>query len=287
MRPDVSVVVPVRNGAQTLAACLESLLASRYPAAKREILVVDNGSTDATADILRSFGGRVRVLSEARLGPAAARNCGLRAAGSTLLAMTDADCVVDSGWLEAIVTPLAEVPVGIVGGRIRAQTPCNSIARFGERIHDHEAAISVYRPPYVITMNWASRRDVLERVQYFDEQLQRNEDGDFSYRTDQAGYRLVYQPSAIVYHRNRDTLWKLFREGYLHGYHAVPLLRKHHQFLRRLGHRRIHVQSYRRLWEDALASWRQPGESRYSFVFNLGKKLGKWHGSVRFRYVDL
>src|SRR5262245_61536984 len=104
----VSVIVPVFNGEKTLAACVESLLALKYPANDLELIVVDNASTDRTAEILALYRDRIRVVSENERGPAAARNNGLRAATHEIVAMTDADCVVDCDWLRFLVEPLQD-----------------------------------------------------------------------------------------------------------------------------------------------------------------------------------
>src|SRR5688572_26039408 len=97
--PSISVVLAVRNGAGTLCACLDSLVAQDYPAGKLEILVVDNGSTDATASLLTRYHPRIAVLESARRGASAARNCGITAARGDAIAFTDADCVAEPFWL--------------------------------------------------------------------------------------------------------------------------------------------------------------------------------------------
>jgi glycosyltransferase involved in cell wall biosynthesis len=85
----VSVVIPVFNGAATIAEAIESCLGQNYP--KIEIVVVDDGSTDATAEVLRRFGSAIRVVSQANKGLAAARNAGMREARGEFIAWLDAD----------------------------------------------------------------------------------------------------------------------------------------------------------------------------------------------------
>ena len=213
----VSVVVPVLNGAATIDQCLRSIVGLDFPAAQLEVIVVDNGSTDSTRELLERYRDRIRILSATTRGPAAARNAGVRAARGRLIAFTDADCVVDPSWLRHLLPPLENHAVGIVGGTILATRPCNRIELFGEKIHDHRLAIEELVPPYAITMNWASRRTVLMETGLFDEALLRGEDGDLAYRVQQAGYRLVLCPKALVFHKNESTLAGLFREGMDHG----------------------------------------------------------------------
>jgi GT2 family glycosyltransferase len=282
-------VVPVLNGEQTLGDCIDSLLRLRYPAGRVELLVVDNGSRDGTADVLRRYGDRIMRLEESTRGPGAARNAGVRSAEREVVAFTDADCQVDPDWLTALVAPLEERRVGIAGGIIRALPPANDVERFGELIHDHRLAIDVFKPPYAITMNWASRRAVLDELGGFDERFRRCEDVDLSYRMTQAGYTLAYAPEAVVYHHNEETLAGLFREGFAHGFHGVLALKHHEEFVRPFGHSRLDGQGYIRIGARVL-DWvrgRDPDRSRCDAVFNSGKKAGKLVGSMRFGHLDL
>ena len=207
------------------------------------------------------------------------------------MAFTDADCIADADWLRKIVQPLDDASVGIVGGRNLAVPPCNGVERFGEAIHDNKRAIEVFRPPYVITMNWCSPREVLERVGLFDERFQGiDEDVDLSYRIGQAGYALVYQPDAIVYHRNASTLPGLARKGFQHGFYSVQARKRHRRLLVALGHRqRVNGKAYVAIGSRLLDALRgvDRTESLCDAVFNAAKKLGKAAGAVRFGSLDL
>jgi len=234
-QPDVSVVVPVRNRARLIDACVASVLETGYPADRLEVIVVDNASTDETPEVLARFGGRIRVVREAQRGPAAARNAGLRAARGEVAAFTDSDCVVAADWVARLVAPLGDVAVGAAGGCIRARPDGNDIEHFGERIHDHAKAIHYFRPAYVITMNLACPLALLRAIGGFDERLLRCEDVDLAYRIAQAGRTLAYVPDATVYHNNRRTLVSLMAEGWAHGFHAMKLARLHRAYQRRLA----------------------------------------------------
>lgn len=226
LEPRVSVVVPVFNGEATIEACVASLLSQEHLSSAPEIIVVDNGSTDGTDRILRSFES-VRVLREAIRGSAAARNTGVRAATGSVVAFIDADAAAERDWLAALLGALREPDVGIVGGAILCRRGGNRIERFGERIHDQRRAIEEERPPYVDACNWASPRSVLIDAGLFDETLLRAQDVDLSWRIHRRGGRLVYAPHAVVRHHNERTLSGLVHEGYVHGRHGVTLGRKH------------------------------------------------------------
>lgn len=275
--PAFSIVVPVFNGAATIARCVESLLSLDYPRDLFEIICVDNASTDDTAAQLQDFLPHVRILCEETRGAAAARNCGILAAIHETIAFTDADCVVDAGWLRGLATRLGEPRVGIVGGRIAARIGANSVERFGERIHDHRRAIEEFQTPYVITMNWASPKRLLVDVGLFDESLLRGQDADLAFRIGAAGWRMVYVPDAVVRHFNERTLWGLFCEGHTHGRYA-PLLRFRRGSKSRRESRAKQVKkALQRLCQTtALAgvdgTWR---DHLYAFAFNAGKAVGE------------
>ena len=289
--PAVTVVVPVYNGALTLGACLDSLLSLDYPPEKLEILVVDNASIDGTAQILKDYGPALRVTHEPKRGRPAACNRGIREAAWEIIAMTDADCVLDPRWLLSLVAPLQAEDVGLVGGKILSIHPDRPIELFGEQIHDNAAAIA-QRFPSVIGMSWACRRSILNELHGFDEQFLRVQDSDLSFRIAEAGYRLVYAPGAILYHHNEETLWGLYQEGYKHGHWSVLWCRKHAAALRQVRRRRFSIASYQSLGRSVLTACcaRQQSErvqARCSLCFNVGKKLGKLTGSARFRYLEL
>lgn len=286
--PSVSVIVPVRNGAATIAACVESLLGLDYPKHKSEVIVVDNGSTDRTGALLAGYDGEIRIVSEHRRGAAAARNRGLRAAGGEVIAFTDADCEVDAGWLRNIVAPLCDERVGIAGGKILARRPCNRIEAFGEFIHDHDRAINVYKPPYADTANWSSRVAVLRSVGQFDERFLRGQDSELAYRILQAGYRISYVSEAVVYHRNESTFAGLFLEGYIHGLWSVRLTKKHEAFVNAVGRRGSPVRRFFRLLGHLGQALLGPDRhtSTCHAVFGAGKEVGKLWGSAKWRYPD-
>lgn len=270
--PRASVIVPARNAEKVVEDCVRSLLELDYPRDRLELIVVDNDSRDGTAEVVRRISDSIRLLHEPRRGASAARNAGIRQARGDVVAFTDADCVVDPAWLRRLVVPLADPQVGIVGGTILARRPANAIALFVERIHDHRNTIESVRPPYVITMCWASRRTVLEELGGFDERFARGEDVELGYRALAAGYRLVHAPEAVIHHRNESTYPALFREAFVNCFHGVLLVRLHGEFMDR----------YRRSAPRAAGPERRSRRTRYDRVYRGGCKVGRALGRVRF-----
>src|SRR6266480_6290411 len=120
-KPSVSVIVPVRNGESTIADCLDAILATDYPADRREILVVDNGSSDGTSALIQSR--PVRYLREHRRGVSNARNRGIAESNGEILAFVDADCLVEPQWLAELVRPFDDPEIGSVAGHLQHAPP--------------------------------------------------------------------------------------------------------------------------------------------------------------------
>lgn len=275
----VSVIVPAFNSSRSIRPCLDSVLSSDFPPERMEVICADNGSTDGTAEIVESYGSAVRLVREATPGPAAARNAGLRAATGPIAAFTDSDCIVDRGWLRSLTAPVADGTADAAGGRILARPQAGPVEMFGELVHDHAKAIEHYRPPYLITMNLAVRTALLREIGGFDERWIRLEDVDATFRLLDAGARIAYVHGAVIRHHNRDTVWKLAREGFLHGYYRPAFLDRHRGFLSR----------YRESApgpEPPLAHDPPPAAGRLSErqirlfwrIFNTGKRAGELTG---------
>ena len=220
--PFVSVVVPVLNGEATIGACLSALVKSDYPKECFEIVIVDNGSTDETAEISRQYA--VNVVTEPRRGPARARNRGIGASHGDVVAFTDADCLVTRQWIREIVKPLANPDVGAVAGEILPFPPRTAAERHAARIRHLSPERYLRRPifPFAVTANLAFRREVFGRVGLFDPMCPRGgESTDFCTRYfRETGLRLELAPRAIVFHRNRQTARDLFAQhiGYGRGH---------------------------------------------------------------------
>jgi GT2 family glycosyltransferase len=286
--PKISIIVAVYNAAKTLENCMRSLLALDYPQLRREIIAIDNNSSDRSLEILQQFTASIRILQEPIRGAAAARNRGVMESQHPFIVFTDADCRVAQDWLKQLIKPLQEQDgVAAAGGRILTQQPANLIARFSDHLHNHNTTISE-NPPYLITMNMAIRRAAFIDIGLFDTQMLRAEDTDLSYRLHFAGHNFVYARDAIVYHQNPSSLNALFKKGYQHGFWNVKLAKKH-QCLIFSMHKRIDRYGYMRIIRAAkkfvLKSWQYKQWAIIElcqFVFDSGKKLGMLCGSIRF-----
>lgn len=220
----ISIIIPAYNSETTLARCLEACLNQTCP--DTEIIVVDDGSADAGADVAARLG--VRCIRQANQGPAAARNRGATAAGGDILVFTDADCVPEPEWLERLLTGFKP---GIVaaGGTYGIANPHSLLARM---VHE-EIAVRHEKMKgdvdFLGSFNVAVEAGAFRRVGGFDESFRKAsaEDNDLAYRLQDAGGRLAFVPGARVAHYHPERFWPYLRTQARHGYWRVKLYMKH------------------------------------------------------------
>lgn len=223
MKPAVSVIVPVRDGAGALPALLASLAAQTLSAERFEVIVIDNASRDDTAGVARRAGAV--VVSEPVPNRSLARNRGVLAATGDLYAFTDADCVADPTWLDALLRCAGEAP--LMAGPVRVTTgdPPNAVERF--EVHWRFAQEYWVNEGWAVTANLCVRRDAFERVRGFDPAYRYYaEDADFCIRSKRAGLRLGFCPDAAVTHEGESRLGPMLRRAFFHGYGATQALRR-------------------------------------------------------------
>ncbi len=223
MGPQVSVVVPVRDGASSLPALLDSLAAQDLEDERYEVIVVDNASRDASAKVAASRGAR--VVFESQPNRSRARNAGARAARSGLLAFIDADCTATPEWLGALVACRGRAP--LVAGPVEIETcdPPNAIERF-ESFWRFDQATGVEQG-WAATANLLVERSAFDAVDGFDPEYRHiGEDVDFCLRAGRAGFELGFCEAAVVRHGAERQLAPVIRRAFFHGYSAAQVLRR-------------------------------------------------------------
>jgi glycosyltransferase involved in cell wall biosynthesis len=201
-KPAISVVVPARNAAQSLPPLLDALAAQTAAKDGFELIVVDDGSTDATAEIVRSSGDARLVQARKRAGVAAARNLGIRAAGGELVAFVDADCVPSADWVERAVAAFDHLQADVLAGHIDVSVARPSSVALVDLVHYYDQE-RYAAEGFAATGNLWVRSEVFERAGMFDERLARGEDQEFVRRAVAAGARLRYAPEVRVSHAAR------------------------------------------------------------------------------------
>ena len=209
----VSLVVSTRNRGDRLDDFFASLVCLEPPAEGWELILVDNGSTDGTAEAIRRFAAAapfaVRCVHAATPGLSHARNAGLRHAAGRIVVFTDDDCYPRPDYLRAIVDVFASHQAGVLGGRVVLHDPAD--ARVG--VKDAPAAFEIppgafVRAGVIHGANMAVRREVLEKIGGFDPRLgagtrcMAGEDTDFIARAVWAGWTARYDPRPSVAHHH-------------------------------------------------------------------------------------
>jgi cellulose synthase/poly-beta-1,6-N-acetylglucosamine synthase-like glycosyltransferase len=222
--PSVTVIVPVRNGEQTIQQLLESLQKLDYDRDRVEVIVVDGNSTDKTREIVKKY--PVKLVVEEKKGLNLARNIGIKCGNGEIIAFTDSDCIVPPNWITKIVENFKDPKVSCVGGSAKArdsdfisQYADNSIVRlmpFFTKREELEKVKPFFRHP--AGCNMAFRRKVAEEVGYFDENIQYGFDEvEFADRVCRAGYKMVLDPNVLVWHKHRSTLKEFLKQNFQYG----------------------------------------------------------------------
>jgi glycosyltransferase involved in cell wall biosynthesis len=225
--PKVSVVVSTFNGARTLKACLESLGKLRYP--DYEVIIVDDGSTDATPQIASLFPA-FRYLRQPNRGLSAARNAGIGAAQGEIVAFTDDDCRVDENWLFHLVGDLQRGDFDGIGGHnfLPPEDSCVAAAVMASPGGPAHVMLTDREAEHVPGCNMAFLKSALDQIGGFDPVFrQAGDDVDLCWRLLDAGYKLGFSHAGFVWHYRRSTVKAYLRQQAGYGEAEALLLEKH------------------------------------------------------------
>lgn len=279
----VSVILPVHNGADTLTEQLRALAGQAY-AGEWELIVADNGSTDASLAIAESWTGRLPRLSTVdasqRRGSAAARNIGARHANGAWLLFCDADDVVGEGWLQAMADALgsSDLVAGGIDFGFLDPGPVPS-TRGAAEMRGTYAYL-----PFAVSANMGVQATVFRDLGGFEEQ-EREADVDLSWRAQLTGYRFGHEPAALVHKRRRHGLRATWNQHLRYGLSDVVL----YQRFRSAGMPRAlpaTLRTYAWLLRHSLTAVSSPA-ARETWVRVAARRTGRLLGSLRRRVVYL
>lgn len=225
--PKISVLVCTKNGSPTLKSCLEALGKQNYP--DYEVLVIDDGSTDATPQIAQSY-THVRYVYQEHTGLSAARNRGMNEAQGDLLAYTDDDCIPDEDWLIHVQNAFVDERCVAAGGPNLPPAPRNHT--------ESCVAVAPGAPSHVLLddmeaehlpgCNLVIRKAALRAIGGFREEFtSAGDDVDVCWRLQAHGGKLRFVPSAVVWHHRRRTVGAYLRQQRGYGYAEAMLIRRY------------------------------------------------------------
>jgi glycosyltransferase involved in cell wall biosynthesis len=284
--PKLSVVLPVFNAADTIEVQLEALV-RQARSEPWELIVVDNGSSDASMAIVEAYRDRLPhlkvVVAADERGPAHARNAGARVATGTFLAFCDADDEVADDWVARVGEAVATHD--FVASRMDAErlSDPRALAAKGNNRQQSGLIEYTYVPylPFAGTCGLAIRRVLHERVGGFDESMTYLEDCDYCWRVQLDGTPLVFAPEALVHIRHRGDARGLYRQGRNWGEFNVLLLKKFRPHGMPVPSWTVGLKLWWRLISrvHGLADRR----NRDRFVWALGYRVGQLRGSIKHR----
>jgi glycosyltransferase involved in cell wall biosynthesis len=211
--PFVSVIVPIYNGEHGVRGLLDALAMQDYPRSRFEILIVDNGSSDRTMELIEGFARQTPDLAlklakeHERRGSYAARNLGVSLAKGAILAFTDGDCRPIPGWISAGVRALADSAADQAAGAIEfmfSNEPPNLWEHLDSVMHLRQDTY-VRDNAFGATANLFVRAEALRSVNGFRADLQSGGDFEFGQRMRDAGFRIVFAPEARILHEARNS----------------------------------------------------------------------------------
>jgi glycosyltransferase involved in cell wall biosynthesis len=208
----ISLVICTKNRASSLPSCLRALAATQFDPRGWELIVVNNGSTDRTEDVLQSFARnapfRATVVNEPQPGQSRARNAGVRASHAPLVAFTDDDCYVARDFVTRVVEGFRNSKYGYIGGRVLLHDPSDAPETIKEDEKPEEVAPhSIVQPGFIHGANMSFRREVWDTVGGFDPLFGPGtrfvaDDVDFLARASAAGWAGAYLPGPVVRHHH-------------------------------------------------------------------------------------
>jgi hypothetical protein len=245
--PKVGIVILNHNGKFLTERCLHSVLNSPYP--NKDLILVDNASTDGSVDYLRPLFPTVLILSNAEnLGVTGGRNRGFREAirrGNHYVLSLDNDTHIEAHLIHALVAVAESDPcIGIVGPKTYLDDGSGKMQCAGGRITytqnvcsergagevDHHQYDRIEDVDYFPGFGFMARRAVFESLSFLDESFYGygHEDTDFCWRAGQLGYRVVYVPQAVLWHQGSTTIGSYSpRKKYLEAVNSVYFVRKY------------------------------------------------------------
>lgn len=227
-RPKVSVIIPVYNGEKIISECINSLKKQTFRE-KYEIIIVDDGSTDNTAKIVKKIKGVV-FLKQKHKGPAVARNFGAKKVRSEILLFTDADCIVEKDWIKQMIEPFKKKEIIGVQGSYKTKQK-SVVARFAQlEIEErYERMKSKKYIDFIGSYSAGYRKNIFLKSGGFDESfpMASGEDPELSFKLAESGHKMVFTTKAIVYHKHPSNLGKYLKQKFWRAYWRILLYKKH------------------------------------------------------------
>jgi cellulose synthase/poly-beta-1,6-N-acetylglucosamine synthase-like glycosyltransferase len=232
----VTVIIPARNEEKYISECLDSFVNQTYPKNLYEVFIMDGKSEDRTAEIVNGYSHKYNnftLIENPGLSVPKGVNLGIKKSNSDIVIIFGAHAYADKNFIKENVICLDDPEVACSGG------PINTIS---EDLKGTAIALAMSSPfgvgnalfryakkeTFVDTVAFgAYKRDVLEKIGYFDEELVRNQDDELNYRVIKGGYKILLSPKIKSSYYSRSSFKKLWKQYYQYGFWKVRVMQKH------------------------------------------------------------
>lgn len=227
----VTLYVPCFNAEKNVGRCLESVLKQSYPV--DEILVVDDGSTDRTVEVASKSSVKIIAHSNNE-GLGATRNTAIENSRNEFVAALDSDCMASEDWLEKLMENFRDDNIAGVGGI--AVESCGGIADRWRNVHMKQGwgEERIINPEFLFGSNTVFRKRVLEDNGYNNGYRTNYEDVELSRRLMKKGFKLVYEPRAVVRHLRKDSINSVMKSSWAWTFHDFGMPDSIASFLKRV-----------------------------------------------------
>jgi len=222
---NVSVIIPAYNCEGTILKVIQGIRAQTFGGV--EIIIVDDGSTDKTANVVKSVEG-ISYYYQDNAGPATARNMGAQKARGDILFFTDSDCIPDPHWIESAIIHFDVPGVAVVAGSYGIANKKNMLARIVHKeILFRHAHLMKKFPKVFGSYNFGIKKKVFQDAGEFNTTYccASGEDNDLSYKILKRGHRIYFEKKALVHHYHPSRIVKYLREQFRHGFWRVKMYR--------------------------------------------------------------
>jgi glycosyltransferase involved in cell wall biosynthesis len=225
----ISVIIPAYNAEKLILKCLKALENQTVLRTEYEILVVDDGSTDNTAEIVKSF-EEIRLIQQKNQGPAAARNNGARQANGNIILFTDSDCIPAKNWIEEMICPF-ENDREVVGTKGTYRTDQKELtARFVQmEYEDKYDLLSKHKfIDFVDTYSAGFKKDIFLSFNGYDTSfpVACAEDVELSFRMSEKRCKIIFNPKAVVTHIHPKKFMDYLRKKYKFAFWRILAVKK-------------------------------------------------------------
>lgn len=224
-----SLIIATRNRGSLLKKCLNSI--KQQTIKPNEIVIIDNNSTDNTKQTILAFSNNLPIkhFFEKRVGYSHAKNTGIKKSTGDLLLFTDDDCVAEKNWLKELTNCFEDKNVFLAAGEVESLETSQQTQT--QKFLNKKNNCSIKKQFSFLkkgaSANLAARKQLFQKIGYFDESMPSQEDTDLFWRAQEAGFQVRLNDKAIVFHQNEKTILGFAKQIFRYGKGSAFLAKKH------------------------------------------------------------